>query len=369
MVAFLLNPGGRKRRRKGKSRSRKSRGHRRSYRRRKMSKARRSTRARSAARRRSYRKWRLASGSLFKRALGGMACSKAGRKRFYSMARSCSTRRPSASVGDLKSASELGYRSVANNGGRRSRRRNGHRRSRRSHRRNPWVPTFAMNPAMSTVMKGFNPSTLMEAVPVGVGFIGNMAAAQFVSGYMPSMLQSGPGNLVVSAMTSGLLGALVALVTPRYAKSVFYGGLTNTVYTAIRMYLLPAAGRLKAGIGDYITRADVSAAHPLGCYGGCGNGMGQLVNQSYRDANWGTNDNWNAMSAANPFTLGPTFTAGITPEELDPQLEYAENTRYGVLGDYATRADVAAARPLGYLGHTGNDYAIEGTATDELSGD
>lgn len=226
-----------------------------------------------------------------------------------------------------------------------------------------------MNPVMSTVTKGFNPSTLMEALPVGAGFIGNMAASQFVSGYMPSMLQSGPGNLAVSAMTAGLFGALVGLVLPRYAKSVFFGGMANVAYTAIRMYVLPAAGKLKSGIGDYLTRSDASAARPLGCYGGCANGMGQLVNQSYRDANYGTNDNWNAMASANPFTLGPTFTASVTPEDLDSQLEYAETSRYSVLGDYLTRENAASARPLGYMGHTGNDYAIEGTATQELAGD
>lgn len=356
MFAFLLNPGGRK----AKRRRRRSRGRRMKvcYTRRSSRRSRRGRKAKKYGRRRSSRRSRRWSSTTARRMWHGRA----------SPALRASRAAYAAEQADrLPSASERGYRSVANNG----------KRRRRSRRRNTtwvpqfatnpyWAPQFAMNPSgvLRSVKSGFNLKLLTGAVPVAVGFFGNMALASTVSSYLPSMLQGNLGQALVGAATAGLLGFAVHFVSPRHAVPVAFGGVLEVMVSTIRQYIMPVVSHATSGIADYITRGDAAAARSLGCMnGGCG-GMG-LVNASYVAGNWVTGRTPQSFAAMNPFELGSDFTQPITPEDLTPQLDYAQQGLEG-FGDYLTVQNAANARPLGYLGHTGNDFAIEGTATDEL---
>jgi hypothetical protein len=214
-----------------------------------------------------------------------------------------------------------------------------------------WVPQYAMNPGATITGKvtaGFKPSVLLSVAPYAGGAIGNAVLSRWISGFMPSQLQAGAPNLLVGLASAGLLGAGVGMVAPRMAAPVFFGGVIEIVTRVARQYVLPAAGKI-SGLFDYLTVADAASARPLGDLGCCAAPMGQLDMSVWgvgRSLNIGDRD----MAAIAPDN-------SENPENLGPQIGFS---------DYLTPGDAAAARPLGYLGYTMNDAAIEGTATNEL---
>lgn len=309
MFAFLLNPGGKRRKRKSRSchyvKRKGARRYKRCFGRRKgrRSGRRAHRRARRGYRTLSYRK---------KHGLGEFA--KGG---FWHSA--------SVSARDndkLPTAAERGYRSVANNG-RRRRRKNGRRaRARNSY----WVPEFAMNPGgssysmnpLKSVFKGFNTRTLLQTIPLTAGLLGNMTVAALVSPYLPSMLASGIGSYALQLGTAGITGALLGMVAPQYAFPVMLGGVVGVMINVLRNYAFPMVGHgasaLKSGFG--------ALSGTLGCMtGNCG-GMGAYDVQ-YAAGNWGGGMDPDQMAASSPFTLAADFTQPITPEDMTPQLEYS----------------------------------------------
>jgi hypothetical protein len=282
----------------------------------------------------------------------------------------------------LPSASERGYQKVAN----RRRRRHYNRRRRRKNTywfpamaMNPsWVPAYAMNnnPGLKSV-----PGTLMRQVlPASIGLFSSMSTTYLLA-KIPYIGQYFGGTGIVGALTgigsAALTAALIGIAKPAWVAPAFIGGLMGVGLNVAKEYILPTVGKLKAGIGDYLTVSDARNARPLGdyltvqnardarplgCYG-CGSGMSDmgLVDSTWDMNNWQVNDTPEDLASQNPFTLGTEFTQPVTPEQMDAQLPYNMG-----LGDYLTVQNARDARPLGYLGHTMNDAAIEGVATMEL---
>jgi hypothetical protein len=135
-----------------------------------------------------------------------------------------------------------------------------------------------MNPGQGIVgslTSGFKPSVLMSTVPVIGGALGNKMLSGFLSGFMPSMLQSGIGNYALGIASAGLLGAGVGMVSPRYASSVFFGGIVEVMMRMFKSYIPGLSGMLGSltgirglgYIGDYLTRQDAATARPLGYLG------------------------------------------------------------------------------------------------------
>jgi hypothetical protein len=399
MIAFLLNPGGRRRRRRRNA----WRGHKRAHRlaairgwskrrrRRGSGKARRRGRKARGRRRgsRGYRRGRRRSRmTKWQRRLwyGKTSPELAAARSSYAAERS----------DRLPSASERGYQKVAN---RRRRRRKsvfddrpfnmktGRREGRKSgwkkrRRRNPsWVPAYAMNPswvpayAMNPGLKAI-PGTLMRQVlPASIGLFSSMSTTYLLA-KIPYIGQYFGGGGVVGVLTSigsaALTAALIGIAKPGWVAPAFIGGLMGVGLTVAKQYIMPTVSKL-TGLGDYLTvqnardarplgqftRQDAIDARPLGCYG-CGSGMG-LVDTTWDSNNWQINDTPEDLASQNPFTLGTEFTQPINPEQMDAQLPYSAG-----LGDYLTVQNARDARPLGYMGHTMNDAAIEGVATMEL---
>jgi hypothetical protein len=383
MIAFLLNPGGRRRRRRRRNAWR---GHKRAHRLaalRGWHKRRRGGRARRrggrARRRGSRRRCRTA-----KYVIAGKVRTRCRRRRHKATGGRWNYDTLPTSTGGW---SYPGGQVAAN------------RRRRRRHRNTTWVPQYAMNPSwvpqyamnpgklsFSSLKRGFSPSLWTRYVlPASAGFAGNYALLRYVGGFsfVPSFLSSGVGNLVLGLVTAGLLGGAASFVG--FGTPVFLGSVLGIGVRALDTYVWPKlAGVIPglSGLADYLTVGDAAAARPLGCYG-CGSGLG-LINANAEAASLELgSETPESLMSQNPFTLGPDYTQAVTPEDYMPQLEYAQQTLHGMgdyltvgdaanarplgrFGDYLTVGDAAAARPLGALGRTMNDAVIEGTATSEL---
>ena len=358
MIAFLLNPGGRRRRRRRNA----WRGHKRAHRlaalrgwskrRRKGGGRRRRTRSRRRGRRCKTARYMIA----------GKVRTRCRRRRHKAKGSPWNYETLPTSSGGW---SYPGGQVAAN---RRRRRRNGRRARRRNTTwfpqmaMNPsWVPAYAMNPGLKSV-----PGTLRRNVLPGViGLFGSMTTTAMLA-KVPYVGQYFGGSGIVGALTSvgsaALTAALIGIISPAWVAPAFIGGLMGVGLTVAKEYIMPTVSRLKSGIGDYLTVSDAQNARPLGCYG-CGTGMGDmgLHDATWNANNWQINDTPDDLASMNPFTLGTEFTQPITPEQMTAQLPYNAG-----LGDYLTVQNARDARPLGGMGRTMNDAAIEGVATMEL---
>ncbi len=199
--------------------------------------------------------------------------------------------------------------------------------------KNPqWIPNYAMNPRggiLGSVTQGFQPKTIMDTVPYVGGAIGNAALQSAVSGFLPSMLQEGPGSYVTGLATAGLLGAGVGMVSPRMAAPVFMGGVIEQVLRAFSEYVGPAIGM-------------------SGC---CGMGFNE---SSYANLEWG-----NPLVESQPLITKSYLAPFQKVTGLNPW------AKVGGMGDYLTRYNAAEARPLG--AYTYSDLPMEEATVQELS--
>jgi len=146
---------------------------------------------------------------------------------------------------------------------RRVRRSRGRKVGRRRRSNNPGA--VSLRRPLKAVMAGFNVKLLSRAGVMVGGALGNAALSGTASGYMPGVLQSGPGSYVVGLGTAGLLGAGVGMVMPRLAGDVFLGAVLEVVTRAVKDYVVPLIPGM-SGMGDYLTRTDAATARPLGDY-------------------------------------------------------------------------------------------------------
>lgn len=96
------------------------------------------------------------------------------------------------------------------------------------------------------------------------GALGNAWLSGAVSGFLPSMLQSGIGGYAVGLASAGVLGGIVSMAAPRYSGDVFLGGVLEVMTRMVKEYVVPMLP-LK-GMGDYLTVANAQEARPLGDY-------------------------------------------------------------------------------------------------------
>lgn len=144
-------------------------------------------------------------------------------------------------------------------GGRRRRARNRRRRSYNA------SGTLSLRRPIGTMTAGFQPKVLTKAAVITGGALGNAWLSGTLSGFLPSMLQTGPGSYVVGLASAGLMGAGVGMVSPKMAGDVFFGGVLEVVTRAVKEYVLPALPGM-SGMGEFLTREDAATARPLGDY-------------------------------------------------------------------------------------------------------
>lgn len=330
-MLFLLNPGGKKRR-----------------------KYRKSTKA--ARRARSYRKGartrrRRKTAGFLKTMIQRFTCGKGAVKRWKSMRRRCPVKARSTGApahGGIAGMIAAGHGpAVFARNGRRRRHKFSYRPKSRNYSSwipdfiapNPyWIPQYAYNPGgtlTSKLTEGYKPKTLINALPFAGGYIGNIALSRFVSGWLPGMFQSGLPKVAVNVATAGLLGAGVRTIAPQYAGAVFWGGVTQ----ALVGVLSGLSGRL-FGLGDFATVADAANARSLG-------GLGQMYDL-------GSNIISSELTESDPLE-DLRGASGVTPEDYNSRrVGYSVNELSTSYPSTPERLQAA------------NNAAVEGTAMEEL---
>lgn len=151
--------------------------------------------------------------------------------------------------------------------GRRGRRSRRGRKGRRGRRRayNVGGSSLTLRRPLQAVTAAYNINTLGRAGVMVGGALGNAWLTGAVSGFLPSMLQSGVGGYVVGLASAGVLGAGVGMVAPRYASDVFLGGVLEVMTRVVKQYVVPMLPGM-SGLGDYLTVANAQEARPLGDY-------------------------------------------------------------------------------------------------------
>lgn len=374
MVAFLLNPGG-KRRRKGRGRKRGARG----TRRRKLTRRQRSWRARRAARKRRSHVGRVACSTRIRKIIDRFACGEGGVRRFAALRKRCHTR---AKAKELASAAERSASAAAfyashpgtAANGRRRRRYNSSFKFKYNRRRrarntwfpamaanNPyWVPAYAMNPggAISRITSGFQPRVLTGVVPMVGGAIGNTLLTNAVTPYLPSMLKTGLPNTLFKVASAGVLGAGMGMLpfTRKYAGSAFMGAVLAAAVEAVAPYAKRFSGMV--GLGDYLTVQNAASARPL-------NGLGLITERGAVFEDWSPHDDTTPEGFAS--RVQRSATEGSFGMNLTSTPESYAGLPLG-LNDYLTVQNARSARPLnGFGSHTLNDAVIESAATEDLS--
>jgi hypothetical protein len=302
--------------------------------------------------------------TLARRLIDRITCAPGAARRWHKLRARCPVKSVAGSVPLTESEEEWKskwYGSGENP--RRRRRRNGRRARYHYRRRNTmWTPSYAMNGIGKSLTTGFQPELLAKGAVTLVGLIGNAIVNDQLDklSFTPAFLKSGVGSYVKGLGTAGVTGALVGLAAPKYAFSVAFGGILQQIIRGYNEYIAPRASFLpKLGhFDDYATVEDVRNARPLGClFGGCGGGLGQYNSPGYNPVTQLFNpaivtDDGNNSSGL----LGMGCMNGNCMGCMNGNC----------MGDYLTRENAANARPLGRLGYTLNDAAIDGTATTEL---
>jgi hypothetical protein len=155
---------------------------------------------------------------------------------------------------------------------RRHRRRRHYNRHRRHRRRRRNAATATAGGVFGRTKRlAFSVPKLAPKILVGVGGgIANAYATGIVTGYLPSMVSSGPLQYLWGIGTAAALGSLTAMVSKSYAPWVFFGGLFQVATDVVRQYVVPLLSKFIPGLhglGDYLTVADAQNARPLGYFG------------------------------------------------------------------------------------------------------
>ena len=181
---IVLNPARRKSR-KGKGKKSRSRS--------------RSAARRRASARRSYRHRRAsASGTAARRAVQAIACGPHPYRTIHRLRKKCVYSPPSNEA--RRRAAVAQY----------ARENNPRRGSRGS--------------IFSNALAGFQPSALMEALPVAAGAYLNGRVTPFIAKSLPAAWRSGWRNLIVATGAAGM-----ALFIPKYGPKLFVGSLTRVL--------------------------------------------------------------------------------------------------------------------------------------------
>lgn len=147
---------------------------------------------------------------------------------------------------------------------------NRHRRGGRRRRRN--AGSMAVGGVFGRTKRlAFSVPKLAPKILIGVGGgIANAYATGIVTGYLPSMISSGPLQYLWGIGTAAALGSLTAMVSKSYAPWVFFGGLFQVATDVVRQYVVPILSKFVPGLhglGDYLTVSDAQNARPLGYFG------------------------------------------------------------------------------------------------------
>ncbi len=195
----------------------------------------------------------------------------------------------------LKSASEMGYRSVANNGrGRKGKRKGGGKKASKS----SGPAKFSMSRLMSantgkegSLASGLYPKNVLGAMPVFGGLVGNMFVRSQLIGKLPSILSSGIPSYAIGWVSARVLGYASTKIgaSKDTARSIRIGGIAQVFGQII--YDLKANGfsamipdafggkTLKglsnemydgvdamaglSGVGDFVTPGEIRGAQPM----------------------------------------------------------------------------------------------------------
>ncbi len=247
MIAMVLNPGTKRRRRKSRGRRRGKKVCFTVRRRARGSRRRRSTRRRARRIKKGSSAWHARKAEAYVKKVARDARSAARRASMYDY------------------SSPFARRTAANGRGRRSRRVSYRYRRARGKARNgsTWIPQFK-NPGsiVSGATQAFNVKTLSDTLPTIAGFIGNKYVSNFLASlsFVPSMLKTGPGRSALEVLSAGVLSAGVGLISKKHAGDALLGGVIQAMTGVAQKYVMPMVGLSPMG---YLTVADARDARML----------------------------------------------------------------------------------------------------------
>ena len=358
MIAFLLNPGGKLMRSKRKKHK-------------KLTKAQRSARARRAYRVRARRSATAKYKASARKIIDRLTCAPGASRRWAALRRQCAAKKM-ASVG-----SESMYGSEFPSSGFFATNPRG-KKHRRNRRRNysHWIPAYA-NPGRKHRRARFNyrrhrarntswvPSFAMN--PGGGSLSVKKPGQALAYGFSPTLLAKGAvtlagwvGNAWATKQLSGLsfMPSMLKSGVGSYAVGLASAGLTG----ALTSIVMPGYGMSVAfgGVLQQFAKAYNQYVAPMSTALPTLGSMEDYATQA-------------DVAAARPLGCmnGGCMGGG---EELFNEAMIPSDGGSGLLGcmngncmgDYLTPAAAAAARPLGALGYTMNDAVIENTATEDL---
>ncbi len=243
---------------------------------------------------------------------------------------------------------------------------------RRKYHFNYTVPVYAFNNAELSmsglrdgITAGYRPSVLMQVVPV----VGGLVANGIVSGMLTKLAADklklsdttrGPASLAIGLATAGALSMATKMVAPRYAQSVFLGGLAQTLWDGYQTYLQPLVkkytglGKCK-GMGCDESEPDLT----FGLYcPECADGLKDMLNDFLTpgqvqfaqpvisEAVAGSMSPMDAAMQSPPQPSGQ-LTATVNGKEVVVEKVINQPTGTSGFGDFLTPNQVAQATTLG----------------------
>jgi hypothetical protein len=236
---------------------------------------------------------------------------------------------------------------------------------RRKYRFNYTVPVYAFNNELSVaglrdgITAGYRPRVLMQVVPVVGGLVANSllssALTKMVAGRLSlSDTTKGPAGLAIGLLSAGALSMATKMVAPRYAQSVFLGGLAQVLWDGYQTYLQPLVKKW-TGLGCCGNGDEPDLTFGLYCPE-CGDGLSETLNDfltpgQVRMAQPVISEAVASMiSAQNAGEQAPPLTAVVNGKEVIVEKVINQSPGTSGFGDFLTPNQVAQATTLGDFG-------------------
>jgi hypothetical protein len=236
---------------------------------------------------------------------------------------------------------------------------------RRKYRFNYTVPVYAFNNELSMaglrdgITAGYRPQVLMQVVPVVGGLVANSLLAGTLSNMVATRLNlgdttKGPVKLGVGLLSAGLLSMATKMVAPRYAQSVFLGGLAQTLWDGYQTYLQPLVKKY-TGLGCCEIGEQPDLTFGLYCPE-CADGLANTLNDflTPRQVQFAqpviSGAVASVIAAENAAMQAAPLTATVNGKEVIVEKVVNQPSGASGFGDFLTPNQVAQASPLGDFG-------------------
>lgn len=237
---------------------------------------------------------------------------------------------------------------------------------RRKYRFNYTVPVYAFNDTLSAagltngITAGYRPRVIMQIVPV----VGGLVANSILSGTLSKMVADrlklndtvkGPAGLAVGLLSAGALSVATKMIAPRYAQSVFLGGMAQVLWDGYQTYLQPLVKKY-TGLGCCGNGEEPDLTFGLWCPE-CADGLNDFLSPSQIEMarpviSQAVSSVMPAMDVAmqSPPQPSAPLTATVNGKEVVVEKVDDQSAGTSGFGDFLTPNQVSQASPLGDFG-------------------